>query len=195
MAADPTMPGSVSASDSREAVTQLVAHEDAPAFSDVATTATAAPTSPLTTFSPTTPRLPISLPPQKSSKDRASRERKVTQTTGSLATQVPPNTRGLDSENKPVAPLLLQRSQSWNPFPAEAPSLVRTNKGEARETAVKTKPSQGDPLLSPTSTSQVQGTTMMSETITTNTPVITMQTAGRHVFLKYSAEHQKPLFI
>lgn len=138
-------------------------------------------------------RLPISLPPQKSSKDGASRERKVTPTTGSLATQVPPNTRGLDSENKPVASVLLQRSQSWNPFPAEGPSLVKMNKGEARETAVKTKPSRGDPLLSPTSTSQVQDPTMMSETMSTNTPVITIQTAGRRAFIMYSAEHQKPL--
>ncbi|XP_071317187.1 seizure protein 6 homolog isoform X2 [Trachinotus anak] len=70
VAAYPTMPGTVSASDAGDPATQLVPHEDAPAFSDIATTATPAATSPLTTFSPTTPRPPMSLPQKKSSKEK-----------------------------------------------------------------------------------------------------------------------------
>lgn len=189
VAAYSTMPGSVSASDARDPVTQLVPHEDAPAFSDIATTATAAATSPLTTFSPTTPRPPMSLPQKKSSKDKTRGEDKVEPTTGSLTTQVTPNNRGSAGENKPVASVSSQRSrpQSWSAFPAEgtlAPPSMRMDKGEARETAVTDKTSPGHPLPNPTSTSREQGTTMKSTTITTNTSITTMQTAGRdvHVF-------------
>uniref|UniRef100_A0A669F1K9 Seizure related 6 homolog n=1 Tax=Oreochromis niloticus TaxID=8128 RepID=A0A669F1K9_ORENI len=46
VAAYPTMPGSVSAPNAADLVTQLVPHEDAPAFSDIASTATVAATSP-----------------------------------------------------------------------------------------------------------------------------------------------------
>nr|XP_046267078.1 seizure protein 6 homolog isoform X3 [Scatophagus argus] len=182
LAAYSTMPGSVSASDAEDPVTQLVPHEDAPAFSDIATTATAAATSPLTTFSPTTPRPPISLPHMKSSKDKTRGEGKVEPTSGSLTTQVTPNNKGSASANNPVAPLSIQRSQpqSWDVFRVEAtlaPSSVRMDKGEARETAVKNKTSQDHSFPNPTSASREEGTTARSTTITTTTTITTVQTA------------------
>lgn len=180
VAAYSTMPGSVSASDAGDPVTQLVPHEDAPPFSDIATTATEAATSPLTTFTPTTPRPPMSLPQKKSSKTRGAD--KVEPTTDSLTTQVTPNNIGSINEN-PVASLSLQRSrpQSWSPSPVEAtlaPSSMKVEKGEARETALKNKTSPGYPL--PNLTSREEGTTTTSTTIITT--ITTMQTAGRHVF-------------
>lgn len=105
-----TVPGSVSAPDSGDRVTQLVPHEDAPAYSDIATTATAAATSPLTTFSPTTPRPHTSVPQKKSSHDWTRREDKVSPTTDSLTTQVPLSGGG--------------SARSRIPFPAKAPSSV-----------------------------------------------------------------------
>uniref|UniRef100_A0A8C4HJH2 Seizure related 6 homolog a n=1 Tax=Dicentrarchus labrax TaxID=13489 RepID=A0A8C4HJH2_DICLA len=182
VAAYSTMPGSVSASDAKDPVTQLVPHEDAPAFSDIASTATVAATSPLTTFSPTTPRPPMSLPQKKISKERTRGEDKVEPTTDSLTTQVTPNNRGSVSENNPVASLSSQRSrpQSWSAFPAEgtlAPSSMRVEKGDARETAVKNKTSPDHPLLNPTSASREEGTTMTSTTVTTTTTITTVQTA------------------
>lgn len=106
-----TVPGS--APDSRDQMTQLVPHEDAPAYSDIATTATAAATSPLTTFSPTTPRPHISVPQKKSSHDWTRREDKVSPTTDSLTTQVPLSDGG--------------SARSRIPFPAKAPSSVNLN--------------------------------------------------------------------
>lgn len=103
-----TVPGSVSAPGDR--MTQLVPHEDAPAYSDIATTATAAATSPLTTFSPTTPRPDISGPQKKSSHDWTRREDKVSPTTDSLTTQVPLSSGG--------------SARIQIPFPAKAPSSV-----------------------------------------------------------------------
>uniref|UniRef100_A0A3B4URY3 Seizure related 6 homolog n=1 Tax=Seriola dumerili TaxID=41447 RepID=A0A3B4URY3_SERDU len=88
VAAFPTMPGSVSASDAGDPATQLVPHEDAPAFSDIATTATLAATSPLTTFSPTTPGPSMSLPQKKSSKEKTGGADKVEPTTDTLTTQL-----------------------------------------------------------------------------------------------------------
>eukprot|EP00066_Takifugu_rubripes_P006446 XP_003971244.1 PREDICTED: seizure protein 6 homolog [Takifugu rubripes] len=108
-----TVPGSVSAPDSGDRGTQLVPHEDAPAYSDIATTATAAATSPLTTFSPTTPRPHISVPQKKSSHDWTRREDKVSPTTDSLTTQVPLSGGG--------------SARSRFPFPAKAPSSVNLN--------------------------------------------------------------------
>uniref|UniRef100_A0A8C9Z232 Seizure related 6 homolog n=1 Tax=Sander lucioperca TaxID=283035 RepID=A0A8C9Z232_SANLU len=174
VAAYSTMPGSVSASDAGDPVTQLVPHEDAPPFSDIATTATEAATSPLTTFTPTTPRPPMSLPQKKSSKTRGAD--KVEPTTDSLTTQVTPNNIGSINEN-PVASLSLQRSrpQSWSPSPVEAtlaPSSMKVEKGEARETALKNKTSPGYPL--PNLTSREEGTTTTSTTIITT--ITTMQT-------------------
>lgn len=198
VAAYSTMPGSVFASEARDPVTQLVPHEDAPAFSDIATTATAAATSPLMTFSPATPRPTVSLHQKKSTKDRTRGEDKVEPTTGSLSTEITPENRGSVNENKQVAPSPLQRGQpqSLSAYPAEAtlaPSSMRMDKGEARETVVKNKTSPGHPLLNPTSTSREQGSAMMSTIITTNTPTNTsftiMQTAGRHVhvFLNFQS--------
>lgn len=185
MAAYSTIPGSLSASDAGDPVTQLVPHEDAPAFSDIATTATAAATSPLTTFSPTTPRPPMSLFQKKSSKEKTGGADKVEPTTDSLTTYVTQNNRGSVSENNLVASLSSQRSrpQSWSAFPAEATlaySSMRREKGEARETALKNKANPDHPLPDLTSASREEGTTTTSTTIITTTTITTMQTAGRH---------------
>ncbi|KAI3373523.1 hypothetical protein L3Q82_022122, partial [Scortum barcoo] len=167
-----TVPGSVSASDAEDPVTQLVPHEDAPAFSDIATTATAAATSPLTTFSPTTPRPPLSLPQKKSSEKIRGAE-KAEPTTDSLTTQVTPNNRGSVSENNPAASLSSERSrpQSWSSFPAGATGSLE--KGEEREMAQKTK-TRPERLQS--SVSRGEGTTT-STTVITTTTITTMQTA------------------
>lgn len=190
MAAYSTMPGSMSASDAGGPVTQLVPHEDAPAFSDIATTATAAATSPLTTFSPTTPRPPMSLPQKKSSKEKTRGEVKVDPTTDSLTTQVTPNNRGLVSKINPVTSVSSQRgrSQSWSAFSAvatPAPSSVIMEEGKARETAGQNKTSPDHALLNPTSASRDEGATTTSTTITTTTTVTTMQTAGRHIYVYF----------
>lgn len=166
--AGPTVPGSVSAPDSGDPVTQLVPHEDAPAYSDIATTATAAATSPLTTFSATTPRLPISVPQKESSHDWISGEEKVSPTTDSLTTQVPLSGGG--------------SARSGISFPAEASSSVKLDKGEAKENARKTKPSRADPLLNPPSTLRERGTTTTSTATPTSMPVTAVQTAGRCLF-------------
>lgn len=163
-----TVPGSVSAPVSGDPVTQLVPHEDAPAYSDIATTATAAATSPLTTFSTTTPRLPISVPQKESSHDWIRGEEKVSPTTDSLTTQVPLRGGG--------------PARSGIPFPAEALSSVKLDKGEAKETAGKTKLSRADPFLNPPSTLREHGTSTASTATPTGTPVTEVQTAGRHVF-------------
>lgn len=176
MAAYPTMPGSVSVSDARGPVTQLVPHEDAPAFSDIATTATAAATSPLITFSPTTPRPPMSFPQKKSSKDKTRGADKVEPTTDSLTTQMAPNKRVSGSENNPVASSSSQRSQpqSWSAAETTvAPSSVRMEKGEGRETPVNYKTNL-------TKVSKVEGTTPTSTTVITTTTITVTQTSGRH---------------
>ncbi|XP_028277223.1 seizure protein 6 homolog [Parambassis ranga] len=164
VAAYPTMPGSVSALNAGDTVTQLVPHEDAPAFSDIATTATAAATSPLTTFSPTTPGSLVSLPQKKSSKEKTRGADRAEPTTDSLTTQVMPNNRG--SENNPRG----SQPQRWSAFPVEAataPSSVRIE--EARETARKSKTSP--------SASQEGGSTTMSTTVITTTTITTLQTS------------------
>lgn len=187
IASYPTMPGSVSASNAGEPVTQIVPHEDAPAFSDIATTATAAATSPLTTFSPTTPGSPMSLPQRKSSKERTRGADKVEPTTDTLTTQVTPNNRGSGSENKPVASLSSRESQpqSWSAFPigsTVAPSSVWIEKGEARETAVKNK-SSSDHLLPK---SQEERTITTSTAVITTTTITALQTSGTHVSYSFS---------
>ncbi|XP_069002918.1 seizure protein 6 homolog isoform X1 [Embiotoca jacksoni] len=175
VAAYPTMPGSVSAPNAGDLVTQLVPHEDAPAFSDIATTATAAATSPLTTFSPTTPGLPVSLPQNKPPKEKMRGPDKVEMTTDSLTTQVTPNNRGSGGGNNPVASLSSRGSQSWSAFPVEAtlaPFSMRMEKGEARETTLKNKTSPDLKL-----TSRDEGTTTTSTTVITTTTITTMQTS------------------
>ncbi|XP_068187383.1 seizure protein 6-like isoform X2 [Antennarius striatus] len=94
------MMGSEPASDAQEPVTQLVPHEDAPAFSDIATTATAAATSPLTTFPPTTLRPPMSLPQKMTSNEK---------------------TKGPDKRSQP---------QSWSASPAETTLARQGEVGE-----------------------------------------------------------------
>ncbi|XP_034034667.1 seizure protein 6 homolog [Thalassophryne amazonica] len=157
VAAFPTKPGSVSSSDAREPVTQLVPHEDAPAFSDIATTATAPATSPLTTFAPTTPKPPIVLSQKKSSKDKNKWEERVLPTTDALTTMVPHNTGSTTDRD---------------------PSLVSASfKSETKETTRKNKSSHGYPLSDLTSATKqefTKGTTMTSTTILTMT---TMQTS------------------
>lgn len=183
VAAYSTVPGSVS--DPGDPVTQLVPHEDAPAFSDIATTATAAATTPLTTFSPTTPRPPMSFPQKKSPEEKIRGQDKVEPTTDSLTTQVTPNNRGSLGENSPVASSSTQRGRprSWSAFPTEAtlaPSSMRMEKGEARETDVKNKTGPDQTLLDSKPAAQDgSATTTTSTTVTTTTTITTMQTAGR----------------
>lgn len=162
-----TVPGSVSAPDSGDPVTHLVPHRDAPAYSDIATTATAAATSPLTMFSPTPPRLPLSVPQKESSHVWIRGEEKLSPTTDSLTTQVPLNNGG--------------SARSGIPFPGGAPYSVKLDKGGAKETAGKTKPSRADPLLNPPSTLRERGTTTASTATATSMPIIAVQTAGRRV--------------
>lgn len=165
------------------AATQLVPHEEAPAFSDVASTATAAATSPLTTFSPTTPR-PMSLPYKKSSGEKSSGEAKVVPTTDSLTTQVTLHSRGSGNDNNQAASLLSQkgRSESLSAIPAEptlAPSSVRMEKVEFRETALKDKTNPDHLLSHKTTSSKEEFTTRTSTTVITTTTITTMQTTGK----------------
>ncbi|XP_074528792.1 seizure protein 6 homolog isoform X2 [Halichoeres trimaculatus] len=175
VAAYSTMPGSAPAG-----VTQLVPHEEAPAFSDVASTATAAATSPLTTFSPTTPR-PMSLPYKKSSVEKSSGEAKVVPTTDSLTTQVTLHSRGSGNDNNQAASLLSQRgrSESLSAIPVEptlAPSSVSMEKVEYRETALKDKTSADHLLSHKMPGSKEELTTRTSTTIITTTTITTIQT-------------------
>lgn len=139
----------MSASEARDPFTVLVPHEDAPAFSDIATTATAAATSPLTTPSPATPRLPLSLPRKTSnSKERSRAEEKMEPTTGPLTTQVPLHSRG----SVPV--------QSLSSFPAggrSGPSSTKTDKEDDRGAAKTDKSIWGNPLTHPTLPPREQG--------------------------------------
>ncbi|XP_029132512.2 seizure protein 6 homolog isoform X1 [Labrus bergylta] len=99
VAAYSTMPGSVSAGDP---VTQLVPHEEAPAFSDIATTATVAATSPLTTYSPTTPGPPMFLSQKESSREKTKEQEQIQPTMDSLTTQVTLLNRGSGDGKNPV---------------------------------------------------------------------------------------------
>uniref|UniRef100_A0A3Q3LPN3 Seizure related 6 homolog a n=1 Tax=Mastacembelus armatus TaxID=205130 RepID=A0A3Q3LPN3_9TELE len=180
VAAYPTMPGAVYASDAGDPATQLVPHKDAPAFSDIATTATVAATSSLTTFSPTTPRPPMTFPQNKSSKDKPMAADKVEPTTDSLTTPVMPKNRGSGSENNQAASSSSQRSQaqSWRAFPIEAtlaPFSLRMEKGDARETPLKHKTSLDHPLPNLTKLSQVEGATTTSTTVITTTTITITQ--------------------
>ncbi|XP_077963551.1 seizure protein 6 homolog isoform X3 [Gasterosteus aculeatus] len=178
VAAYSTMPGSVSASDGGFPVTQVVPHEDAPAFSDIASTATAAATSPPTTFSRTTSR-PVCqgmCVPQKMSFKTKGMD-KVEPTTGSLTTQVSLNSRGSLSEN-PGASASSQRSHSQivNAPPVEvtlAPSSMQAEEGEARQTALKGNTGPDNPLLN--IASREDGANTTSTTVITT--ITTMQTA------------------
>ncbi|XP_033954292.1 seizure protein 6 homolog isoform X2 [Pseudochaenichthys georgianus] len=158
-----TLPGSDS-----DPVTQVVPHEDAPAFSDIATTSTVAATSPLTTFSPTTPRpWPMSLPQKKSSKTTWAD--KVERTTDSLTTHVTAINRGSVTDN-PAASSSRQRPQSSPVEATMAPSSMRMEKGEARVTALKDKLRPDLPPPNLTTREEGPATTII-------TTITTMQTA------------------
>lgn len=177
IAAHPTMPGSVSAPNAGDALTQVVPHEDAPAFSDIATTATAAATSPLTMYSHTTSASPISLPRKKSAKEKSKGSVKVEPTTYSLTTQVTPYSRG-----NPVASL----SSQGRGLPMDAtlaPISTVMEKGHVREIAVKNKSSFDHLLFKFPSSSQEQGTSTESTTVITTTTIPTMQPSGEPVYL------------
>lgn len=184
VAAHPTMPGSVSAPNAGDALTQVVPHEDAPAFSDIATTATAAATSPLTMYSHTTPASPISLPQKKSAKEKTKASAKAEPTTYSLTTQVTPYSRG-----NPVASLSSQGRGL--PMDATFTSTVM-EKGQVREIAVKNK-SSSDHLRSKfPSSSQEQDTSTESPAVITTTTIPTIQTSGEPVYFPldfHAAEH------
>ncbi|XP_017268131.1 seizure protein 6 homolog isoform X2 [Kryptolebias marmoratus] len=169
VAAHPTMPGSVSAPNAGDAVTQIVPHEDAPAFSDIATTATAAATSPLTTFSPTTPAPPISLPQKKSAKEKTKGSDRVEPTTDFLTTQVTPHSR-----SNPVASSSQGRGLSSGA--TFAPISAMMEKGQAREMAVKNK-SSSDHLLSKFPSSSQEEATSTGSAVITATTITTMQTS------------------
>ncbi|XP_063750529.1 seizure protein 6 homolog isoform X2 [Eleginops maclovinus] len=154
VAAYSTMPGS-----DLDPVTHVVPHEDAPAFSDIATTATVAATTPLTTFSP--------LPQKKSSKTTWAE--KMEPTTDSLTTYVTPNNRGSVTDN-PGASSSRQRPQSSSVEATIAPSSIRIEKGEARVTALKDKLRTDHPPPNLTTREQGPATTII-------TTITTMQTA------------------
>ncbi|KAM8835340.1 seizure protein 6 homolog isoform 1-T1 [Synchiropus picturatus] len=156
IAAYPTMPGALSDSDIRDPVTHLVPHEDAPAFSDIATTATAAATSSLAKLSHTTP--PTAVFSQNSTRSAD----KIEPTTQTLTTHVTPVTRG-----SVLGPL--QRSQN-EPVLSSAES--RTMKSEKKE-VMKNSPERPEHL---NSGSRKEATTT-SSTITTTTIMTTIQSS------------------
>ncbi|XP_029957684.1 seizure protein 6 homolog isoform X2 [Salarias fasciatus] len=183
VAAYPTAPGYASAPNAGDSVTQLVSHEDAPAFSDIATTATAAATSPLTTFSPTTPGSPVSYPPKKSLKVKTSGAEKVEPTTDSLTTQVTPNNKSPGGGNVAAASVSLwgSRPQSWGGLPVEAtaaaPASEKVDKGNVREAGLKNKTSPDQPTPKITSSIQEKSVTTTSTTVITTTTITTVQTS------------------
>uniref|UniRef100_A0A8C7WGK7 Seizure related 6 homolog n=1 Tax=Oncorhynchus mykiss TaxID=8022 RepID=A0A8C7WGK7_ONCMY len=169
VAGHPTMPGSVSTLEAGDASTRLVQHEDSPAFSDIATTATVAVTTPLTSSAPTTPGLLVSMAQKdKPAEDKAREAEKVTVTTDSLTTPVVANTAPTVSGRRPNVP------------PSPNGSLnMRVEKGESEEPGVKNRTGPGIQLtkLTAASTGEVdEGTT--TTTIITTTTITTMQTPG-----------------
>ncbi|KAM9539606.1 seizure protein 6 homolog isoform 4-T4 [Salvelinus alpinus] len=184
VAGHPTMPGSVSTLEAGDASTRLVQHEDTPAFSDIATTATA----PLTSSAPTTPGLLVSMAQKdKPAEDKAREAEKVTVTTDSLTIPVVANTAPTVSgrrSNVPPSPngsLHSQRAVVME-TPVAPPVLttsVRVEKGESEEPGVKNRTGPGIQLtkLTAASTGEVdEGTT--TTTIITTTTITTMQTPG-----------------
>ncbi|XP_013862274.1 seizure protein 6 homolog isoform X2 [Austrofundulus limnaeus] len=172
VAAHPTMPGSVAVPNAGDAVTQIVPHEDAPAFSDIATTATAAATSQLTMFSPTTPAPPVSVPQKKSTKEKAKVSDRVEPTTDSLTTQVMPYSRG-----NPVASF----SSQGRGLPMDAtfvPISAMMEKRQAKETTVKNKSSSDHLLSKSPSSSQEEGTSTESTTVIMATTMQTTEPCG-----------------
>lgn len=174
----PTMPGSVSAPDSGHDPTQIVPHEDAPAFSDIASTATAAATSSsLTTFSATTSTPLVSFPQKKPGKEKIKGLDKVELTTHSLTTQVMLHSEASGGKNNPADGMH---------FPVAAtisPVSTSVEKGEVDKTGLKNKTNPDRPLPKPISSSQEgAGTPTASTTVITTTTITTMQTSGRPVY-------------
>uniref|UniRef100_A0A8C8F1C5 Seizure related 6 homolog a n=1 Tax=Oncorhynchus tshawytscha TaxID=74940 RepID=A0A8C8F1C5_ONCTS len=165
VAGHPTMPGSVSTLEAGDTSTRLVQHEDTPAFSDIATTATVSATTPLTSSAPTTPGLLVSMAQKdKPAEDKAREAEKVTVTTDSLTTPVEANTAPTVSGRRPNVP------------PSPNGSL---NSQRAVEPGVKNRTGPGIQLtkLTAASTGEVdEGTT--TTTIITTTTITTMQTPG-----------------
>uniref|UniRef100_A0A673XM60 Seizure related 6 homolog n=1 Tax=Salmo trutta TaxID=8032 RepID=A0A673XM60_SALTR len=188
VAGHPTMPDSVSALEAGDASTRLVQHEDTPAFSDIATTATVAATTPLTTSAATTPGLLVSMAQKdKPAEDEAREAEKVTVTTDSLTTTVVANTAPTVSGRRPnVLPspngsLHSQRAvvMETTVAPPVLTTSVRVEKGESEESGVKNRTGPGIQLtkLTAASTGEVdEGTT--TTTIITTTTITTMQTPG-----------------
>nr|XP_057932935.1 seizure protein 6-like isoform X2 [Doryrhamphus excisus] len=166
VAALPTMPGS--APNAVRPVTHGVPHEDAPAFSDVASTATAAATSPLTTFSSTTPR-PLMPLLQASSGDETRGGDQPMPTTHSLTTQVTPN-------NDPKLTSQTDQPPPWSAVSGPAVSTVRKEKGQAREAPPRDTAKTHQPLPNlPSSSSRTEGGATMSTSVITTTTITTMQ--------------------
>ncbi|XP_058483961.1 seizure protein 6 homolog isoform X1 [Solea solea] len=175
VAAYPTMPGSMSALEAEDPATQLVPHEDAPAFSEIATTATVAATSSLTTFSPTPPKPPMSLPQTKSTKERTMEADMAEPTTHSLTTPVAPNNRGSGSEhNQSSQRTWAQSGRALSIGTTLTPFTMRTGKGDAKETPLKHKTSPDHPLPKQT---REDGSSRTSTTVTTTTTITITQTS------------------
>ncbi|XP_029556803.1 seizure protein 6 homolog isoform X1 [Salmo trutta] len=188
VAGHPTMPGSVTAFEAGDASTRLVPHEDAPAFSDIATTATVAATTPLTISASTDPGLLVSMAQNnKFAKDKAREAEKMAVTTDSLTTPVVATTAPTVSGRSPNAPPFLNGSANGQgevimettlPPPVLTTS-VRVEKGESEEPGVKNKTGPGIQLtkLTAVSTGEVDEG-MTTTTIITTTTITTMQTPG-----------------
>ncbi|XP_030648155.1 seizure protein 6 [Chanos chanos] len=98
----PTAPyASTSNEEPAETSTRLVPHEDAPAFSDIATTATMAATYPMTTASSTAPGKLIPPSQKKTSKGKDRTSEKAVVTSQSLTTAVIPSTTQSANEQQP----------------------------------------------------------------------------------------------
>ncbi|KAK7925054.1 hypothetical protein WMY93_007364 [Mugilogobius chulae] len=143
VAAYPTMPSVLQAADMHDSATELVPHEDAPPFSDIATKATPAATSPLTTFTTSTPRPPFSL---QENKLRADKARNLAPTTDTLTSQVTP--RSEDNKNNPQRPEASPTSFSTRLEKAEA----RENKNKSSTDNFTSAASFGGGLVKSTAT-------------------------------------------
>ncbi|XP_076025179.1 seizure protein 6-like [Genypterus blacodes] len=168
VAAHPTIPGSVFSPDAGEPVTQLVPHEDAPAFSDVATT-------PLTTITPT-PTWPAMSVPQETHMDKDKGAEQVVPTTDSLTTYVTPDKSRTVVDSKTVSlSLQTHQPQSWSAVPAEGTvgtTVGRLEKSDVKETTLKSKHSPGYPIHE-----VGEGNTAKSTTSVLTTTITTVQTA------------------
>uniref|UniRef100_A0A8C7YPD0 Seizure related 6 homolog a n=1 Tax=Oryzias sinensis TaxID=183150 RepID=A0A8C7YPD0_9TELE len=182
----PTIPGSVSAPDSGHDPTQVVPHEDAPAFSDIASTATEAATSSLTTFSATTSPPLVSFPQTKTTKEKIKGLDKVELTTHRLTTQVMLHSQASGGKSSPVA----FSSAEGMHFPVDAtisPILTRVEKGEVSKPGLKNKTNPDRPLPKPISSSQEEDSTPTASTsVITTTTITTLQTSGEPCSMNFT---------